>query len=549
MSSKAEKLLAKGRTLESKGKREKALDVYRDGCRALPYDPDLWSARGELAHLLGHTQEAVEALFKLCELYARGGLPAEGLTVARRVLELDPGHGGARRLRRVLEDRLAAVEEEANVEANPAPPNAPPAVPQAPPAPEPAVVAQAVEPEPQREPQPEPQPEPEAEPEVEPEAEPEPQPDSGVVEVVPVEPSRPLYVAPGRAETAREHAVGLDSRDIALDTLSLADRLPSTSPVASSGAEIVLEEEGKLDVIQAVASNLTSSPLLSELDSDLVRHLIDVGKLVHRGEEELVFRQGDVGTSLYLILAGEVSVRWEGRQRGDGQPRELARLRPGAFFGEMALLTNSGRSATVMAIKSSDFLEISRRSVRELIDRDPRILKLLMRFFRARLVGTLLQTSPVFTPFSREERRQLVSRFRLRELPAEQTVIVEGNATEGLFLVLNGKLEVLQAMKASHKKGQKGSKGGDGLSVLLGTLSPGDVFGEMSLLEGAGAMATVRTRSRCWVLLLPRAEYDALVAEHPEIKDHLATVAAERRARNETAARAQQLQVDRVEPV
>jgi CRP-like cAMP-binding protein len=136
-----------------------------------------------------------------------------------------------------------------------------------------------------------------------------------------------------------------------------------------------------------VASTLTSSPLLSELDSDLVRLLIDVGKLVHRGEEEIVFRQGDAGSSLYLILAGEVAVIWEGSGKVRGETKELARLRPGAFFGEMALLTNTSRSATVLATKSSDFLEISRRSVRALIDREPRVLKLLMRFFRARLVG------------------------------------------------------------------------------------------------------------------------------------------------------------------
>ena len=43
MATKAEKLLAKGRSLESKGKRDKALDVYRDACRSEPYDPDVWS--------------------------------------------------------------------------------------------------------------------------------------------------------------------------------------------------------------------------------------------------------------------------------------------------------------------------------------------------------------------------------------------------------------------------------------------------------------------------------------------------------------------------
>jgi CRP-like cAMP-binding protein len=100
--------------------------------------------------------------------------------------------------------------------------------------------------------------------------------------------------------------------------------------------------------------------------------------------------------------------------------------------------------------------------------------------------------------------------------------------------VLVGKLEVLQALKASHRKSKDGG-GADGLSVLLGTLSPGDVFGEMSLLDGSSASATVRTRTRSWVLLLPGSDYEDTVARHPQIKEHLAKVAAERRERNQAA--------------
>src|SRR5262249_34234118 len=187
--------------------------------------------------------------------------------------------------------------------------------------------------------------------------------------------------------------VALRAAGAGLDTISLVDKMPARSVNGGSASEIPLDEEAKLDVVQAVASTLSSSPLLSELDSDLVRQLIDCSRLVHRPTDEVVFRQGGLGASLYLILAGGGAVVTEPAQ---GPARELARLRPGAFFGEMALLTNGPRSATVLAQKPSDFLEVSRKAVRELVDRDPRVLKLLMRFFRARLVGTLLQTSPLF---------------------------------------------------------------------------------------------------------------------------------------------------------
>ena len=107
MATKAEKLLAKGRSLEAKGRREKALEVYRDACRVEPYDPDLWTARADAARAMGLRGEAAEALFHVCDLFARGGLPTQALPVVKKVLELEPSHGGARRLLSVLEKRLA----------------------------------------------------------------------------------------------------------------------------------------------------------------------------------------------------------------------------------------------------------------------------------------------------------------------------------------------------------------------------------------------------------------------------------------------------------
>jgi len=504
MPTKAEKLLSKGKALESKGKRDRALDLYRDACRAEPYDPDVWMARGEAARAMGLAGEAAESLFHVCELFARGGLPADALRVVNQVLQIDANHGGAKRLRRVLEDKVPADKR--------------------PPSPTSAAMPIVV-----------------AEPEEDLVA---PSPPSAPPAPVraPTTPPPPLAPDPALSSSGPILRDGLVTADIALDSLSLVDRLESTPAAEKGAADIPLEEEGKIDVVHAVASTLTSSPLLSELDSDLVRLLIDVGKLVHRGEEEIVFRQGDAGSSLYLILAGEVAVIWEGSGKVRGETKELARLRPGAFFGEMALLTNTSRSATVLATKSSDFLEISRRSVRALIDREPRVLKLLMRFFRARLVGTLLQTSPLFKPMTRDERKNLITRFRLREVAAEHPVITEGANTDGLFVVLAGRLEVLQALKASHKKGQKE---GDGLSVLLGTLTSGDVFGEMSLLDGSAAMATVRSRTRSWVLLLPRSDYADAVERHPQFRDYLAQLAEERRKKNQAAAEGE----GRLEPV
>jgi len=145
-----------------------------------------------------------------------------------------------------------------------------------------------------------------------------------------------------------------------------------------------------------------------------------------------------------------------------------------------------------------------------------------MRFFRARLVGTMMAMSPLFETFDSDQRRSLISQFRLRELRAGHLVLKMGERADGLYLVLMGHLQVFTGGAISDPK-------------VLGALVPGDVFGEMSLLDATGAMANVRTQGRSWVLMLPRENFAALVAEHPSTLEALSLIADRRRTQNEDA--------------
>ncbi len=74
-------------------------------------------------------------------------------------------------------------------------------------------------------------------------------------------------------------------------------------------------------------------------------------------EGEVIIKQGDVGDSFYLIADGEVSVQVNHIQ--------VATLEGGSFFGEMSLLSNEKRSATVTAIKDTSCLVLSRNDFNE----------------------------------------------------------------------------------------------------------------------------------------------------------------------------------------
>jgi NADH dehydrogenase len=93
------------------------------------------------------------------------------------------------------------------------------------------------------------------------------------------------------------------------------------------------------------------------LPAELVQLKIDpTPGMAHEHFEpgQTVFSQGDVGDRVFIIVSGEVDVV---RHEMDGE-RRLARLGAGEYFGEMALLNNSTRNATVRAATSADVLSL-----------------------------------------------------------------------------------------------------------------------------------------------------------------------------------------------
>ena len=74
---------------------------------------------------------------------------------------------------------------------------------------------------------------------------------------------------------------------------------------------------------------------------------------------ETLFKQGDEGTKAYLINSGILSVVVDNK--------EVGYMSEGEFFGELALLLNQKRSATIIAKKASELIEIDKNKFSELI--------------------------------------------------------------------------------------------------------------------------------------------------------------------------------------
>lgn len=232
-----------------------------------------------------------------------------------------------------------------------------------------------------------------------------------------------------------------------------------------------------------------------------------------------VLREGEPGTSFFVVASGSVRVE---KGAPGGRTTPLATLGEGSFFGEMAILSGEPRAATVVAAEACELLEIRADVLLELAREHPQVVESLGQFYRRRLLANAMATSPVFRPFGREERAEIMGRFRTREVPPGASVITEGQPSDGLYVVLSGALEVWKRR--------------DGDRTLAGRLHEGDLFGEMSCLRKGPASATVTVARRCLLLRLPRSAFDELVVTYPQILELVAELADERQQTLEAIA-------------
>jgi CRP-like cAMP-binding protein len=88
-----------------------------------------------------------------------------------------------------------------------------------------------------------------------------------------------------------------------------------------------------------------------------------------------VFQKGNPGEALYIVLSGEVRIY----DVVDGYEIEIARIRPGDFFGEMSLLLETTHTKNVQAVEDSELLVLMKDSFRRLFDAKPELAALVYK--------------------------------------------------------------------------------------------------------------------------------------------------------------------------
>ncbi|MBX5481201.1 MAG: cyclic nucleotide-binding domain-containing protein [Myxococcaceae bacterium] len=295
---------------------------------------------------------------------------------------------------------------------------------------------------------------------------------------------------------------------------------PAAPAPAAAAPEIELEIEVELPKPTA-AGGLPSVPLFSSLKRDEFIAVLEGMEVRTFEPGEDIVREGEVGTSMYAIVEGVVDVL---RHQEGGGRKAVAQMKEGDVFGEIALITDAPRLASVTAAAKCVVLEFTREKMQEIIARHPGVEEVMNAFYRERLLANVLRSNPLFAALPESAREELAKAFEMRTAEAGEMLLTHGAPGEALYVLLRGECTAFHPNE-------------DGTEKPYPPMREGDVFGEISLLLRKDVSASVRAKTKCTLLRLSRADFDRLMAKHPAVKSELVKTGFERLQRTARLSR------------
>lgn len=315
------------------------------------------------------------------------------------------------------------------------------------------------------------------------------------------------------------------------------------------------DEGAMLDVLE-----LLQLPIFKGVSGTFLQ--LNKGSIVKRTIKagEIVFREGDYGSTAFYILDGTVDVfiatprahvnthaqdrffsrlksllvnRKEDQRSEENLAKEyisidapvdlsydkpVAELGAGDLFGEMSCMSFYPRSATVRAVTDVVVLEML-RNVLDVLQKNKTFRAHLDHKYRERALETHLRSVPVLKSLTTEFVDRLRERVELIRYSPSDVIFKQGDMADAFYLVRQGFVKVTEKYP-----------GGE---LILAYLSKGTYFGEIGLLGGGHRTATCSALDHVEVVKIAADDFNAMIEQFPDIRAHLHASAQERIHENE----------------
>lgn len=254
-----------------------------------------------------------------------------------------------------------------------------------------------------------------------------------------------------------------------------------------------------------VESTLKSIPLFSHLSEAAIATLGQALLPEQLDAGDVLFHQGEHGTDMFIVMEGAVKV-----VLADEHGRELllSECGPGQVIGELALLSQEPRAATIIASRPTHLLKLTRdaflRFLETVTDVDANFVQDSHRYLRQQYKIQLLKRIDWFSTLPLTDLAVIAGQLRVENFARDDVLFQRGDPGDAFYILVRG---WVNAFVTSD----------EGSMIVLNQFGPGDIFGEMALLDNKPRSAGIMALTPVEVLTLNRTEFLAVLREHPSV--------------------------------
>ncbi|MDX6274338.1 MAG: putative peptide zinc metalloprotease protein [Frankiales bacterium] len=234
------------------------------------------------------------------------------------------------------------------------------------------------------------------------------------------------------------------------------------------------------------AETVARLPLLDEIAPEGLGELAGRVRRRHFVPGEAIVRQGTAADGFYVLRHGRAAIVEE---TTDGAESVIAHIEAGASFGELAILEGTPRTATVRAETRGEVFIVDAGTFQRLLA--PKLAR--PGLAPSRWPVTQVWQLPPFRSLDLVAAARLAATGLWRRVAPDEVVVRQGEIGDTFYVVGSGQLEAVRD------------------EVMVGTLTAGDFFGEVALLQEVPRTATVRAVTPARLFCLPRPGFDELV--------------------------------------
>eukprot|EP00356_Strombidium_inclinatum_P016573 CAMPEP_0170494834 /NCGR_PEP_ID=MMETSP0208-20121228/14861_1 /TAXON_ID=197538 /ORGANISM="Strombidium inclinatum, Strain S3" /LENGTH=417 /DNA_ID=CAMNT_0010770937 /DNA_START=22 /DNA_END=1272 /DNA_ORIENTATION=- len=240
---------------------------------------------------------------------------------------------------------------------------------------------------------------------------------------------------------------------------------------------------------EAIMDKIAKSFMFSGLDEDEKKIVVDAMEEKKTFKNECVIKEGDEGDCLYVVASGTLSCTKV--FKGNTEPTFLKKYQPSEAFGELALLYNAPRAASITSDEECLLYALDRQTFNHIV-KDAAIRK-------REKYEEFLKKIPLLETMDDYERSQVAEAFKDLNLKAGETIIKEGDEGRELYFLVSGEAFASKVLAPGEPPKE------------VKQYASGDYFGELALLRNEPRAASIIARTDCLCVSVDRHSFKRML--------------------------------------